>query len=207
MIQRRKTTRLSACTIAALIFFALTGAFAQGTKPAKEKAIAVKGRVLTDPPLLYLISGGAGLGPLWSEFLFGIESPAKRGEPVVPIKVMYAYYDPTGKLLDEFFDHSKVYEFRLERDTTCDETVASISEAKDKGARGAVPEDLALHILKGAPKELLRPDRMLPCYTLRQGKYKLVSQDKQQSAAQPVIDPATGDLHLQLPIAPTQTKQ
>jgi hypothetical protein len=117
------------------------------------------------------------------------------------------FFSESNHRRSEFFDHSKVYEFRLERDTTCDETVASISEAKDKGARGAVPEDLALHILKGAPKELLRPDRMLPCYTLRQGKYKLVSQDKQQSAAQPVIDPATGDLHLQLPIAPTQTKQ
>ena len=182
MIQRRKTTKLSLCVIAVLIVCALAGAFVQGTvqqKPAKEKTTVVKGRVLTDPPLLYLVSGGAGLGPLWSEFIFGIESPVKRGEPIVPIKVMYAYYDPTGKLQDEFFDHSKLYEFRLERDGTCDETVASISGMKAEGAsRATAPEHLALHVLKGTTKELLRPDRVLPCYILRQGRYKVVSQGK-----------------------------
>lgn len=186
---------MSVCAIAALIFCVLTGALAQGTgqqKPAEEKTATVQGRVLAIVEM-YL---GGGLGPQWDEFVFGVEPTGSHGKQVAPIKVMYAYNDPKGKLGGKFFDHAKLYEFQLERDRTCDETVAKVSQVENRDLSGKVAPYNALGVLDGAPKDLLKLDLVLPCYVLRHGKYKVVSQDKQQSAVRPVIDPKTGDLYL-----------
>ena len=53
----------------------------------------------------------------------------------------------------------------------------------------------------GAEGESVPPINTLPCFQLQ----KPMSQDKQQSAAQPVIDPKTGNLRIETPVTAAPT--
>jgi hypothetical protein len=39
-----------------------------------------------------------------------------------------------------------------------------------------------LRFLEGAPKDLLKPDAVLPCYVLRPGKYKVLDESKEHKS-------------------------
>jgi len=118
---------------------------------------------------------GAGLGPKYTTFIFGVE----KDGVIAPVKVSYAFFKSQGPPPDSFFDHSKLYKLEALREPKCDETLSSLAQIKNVDESGKpLPPTNVLRLLDGAPKELLKPDLVLPCYVLRAGKYKLISQEK-----------------------------
>ena len=92
------------------------------------------------------------------------------------MKVSYAFFKDQGPLPDSFYDYSKRYELQVVRDTKCDESVSSLSHDKavDETGKEIQPTD-ALRFLDGSPRNILKPDAVLPCYVLRPGKYKMIA--------------------------------
>lgn len=43
-----------------------------------------------------------------------------------------------------------------------------------------LPPTYVLRPVNGAPKDVLKPDAVLPCYVLRPGRYKILSQDRER---------------------------
>jgi hypothetical protein len=105
---------------------------------------------------------------------------ATVGARVAPIKIAYAFFKSDGPLPDRFFDYSKQYELQAVRDTRCDESVERFSYVKsvDHESGKPLPPTYVLKFLEGAPKDILNPDAVLPCYVLRPGKYRVLSQKK-----------------------------
>lgn len=138
-----------------------------------EKLERVQGHVIA-----YVSSAafGAGVGPQYVRFVFGIESPDKK-EEVKPVKILYAFFKSDGPPPDNFFDHLKLYELQAVRDPKCDESVSSLSYEKnvDSETGKELPPTYVIHFLDGAPKDILKPDAVLPCYLLRPGRYKVLS--------------------------------
>ena len=63
------------------------------------------------------------------------------------------------------------------REPKCDESVNSLSYVKNVDESGKpLPPTYVLRFLEGAPKVVLKPDAVLPCYVLRPGNYKLLHQ-------------------------------
>lgn len=148
----------------------------QDTSPRKEsteKTAPIVGRVLADVGSLVF---GAGLGPKYTTFIFGVE---KSGGAIMPVKVSYTFFKSQGPPPDSFFDHSKLYELRAGREPNCDETLSSLAQIEnvDESGRPLPPTD-ALRVLEGAPRDILQPDLLLPCYVLRAGKYKVLSKNR-----------------------------
>jgi hypothetical protein len=73
-------------------------------KVPPEKTERVQGHVVA-----YVSSAafGAGVGPQYVRFVFGIESPDKK-EEIKPVKILYAFFKSDGPPPDSFFDHSKL---------------------------------------------------------------------------------------------------
>jgi len=165
-----------------------------------ENTHRLVGRVLAD---ISTLAFGAGVGPKYASFVFGVEEAG--GARVVPVKVSYAFFKSDGPLPDSFFDYSKRYELQAAREPKCDESVDSVSHVKnvDQSGKPLPPTD-ALRFLEGAPKDALKSDAILPCYVLRPGKYKVLSQDKQ---SKDTVDPKTGNLRLTIPIVASKLKQ
>jgi hypothetical protein len=62
------------------------------------------------------------------------------------------------------------------RDSKCDEAVKSLAYVKNVDESGKPLEPtLVLNFLEGAPKDVVKPELVLPCYVLRPGKYKVLS--------------------------------
>jgi hypothetical protein len=140
---------------------------------AAEKTTPIVGRVLADVSTLAF---GVGLGPQYVVFIFGVEKGTERVEPV---KIAYAFFKSDGPPPDSFFDYFKQYELQAVRESKCDETVESLAYVKNVDESGKpLPSTYALRFLEGAPKIELKPDAVLPCYVLRPGKYKVLSQHK-----------------------------
>ena len=139
---------------------------------SKEKTTILVGRVLAHVDRLVV---GSGVGPQYETFVFGVESKNARGEQVVvPVKVAYAFFKSGGPLPDSFFDHSKLYELRVVRDSNCDDSVSNLSYVKNEDETGKqLPPTYILRFLDGAPKDGLKPDLVLSCYALRSGNYRL----------------------------------
>ena len=89
---------------------------------ATEKTRPLVGRVLADVSTLTF---GAGLGPKYTGFIFGVEESGSAG--VVPVKVSYAFFKSQGPPPVSFFDYSKRYELQAVRESKCDESVNSLS--------------------------------------------------------------------------------
>lgn len=164
------------CIVIALIATALTSrSVAQKTPDAQaaaERTRRLVGRVLADVSTLTF---GAGLGPKYASFIFGVEEDGS--EQVVPVKVSYAFFKSDGPPPESFFDYSKRYELQAIREPRCDESVNSLSYVKNVDESGKpLPPTYVLRFLEGAPKVELRPDAVLPCYVLRPGNYKLLNQ-------------------------------
>lgn len=138
---------------------------------AVEKTNHLVGRVLAD---VSSFAFGAGLGPKYTTFIFAVEEDG--GKRVAPVKVSYAFFKSEGPPPDSFFDYSKRYELQVLRDTKCDESVSSLSYVKNVDQSGKpLQPTYAVRFLEGAPKDLLKSDAILPCYTLRPGMYKVLS--------------------------------
>jgi hypothetical protein len=136
-------------------------------KGSAEKTTRIVGRVLADVESLAF---GAGVGPRYTTFIFGVE---KNGGEVVPVKISYAFFKSQGPPPDDFFDHFKLYELSVGRVPKCDETVSSLAQATNVDEAGRpLPSSDALRWLDGAPKDVVKPDLVLPCYLLRPGNYK-----------------------------------
>ena len=143
--------------------------------PHTDKNIPLVGRVLAWKETFGF---GAGVGPQYEVFVFGVERT--RGARVAPIKIAYAFFKTDGHLPDRFFDYSKEYELQAVRDTRCDESVEGFSYVKsvDHESGKPLPPTYVLKFLEGAPKDVLKPDMVLACYVLRPGKYRVLSQKK-----------------------------
>ena len=122
---------------------------------------------------------GAGLGPKWTFFLFGIESKKTPEARLQPVKIAYAFFKDQGLPPDSFYQYSKRYELQAVRDPRCDESANGFAYIGNEDETGKqLAPTFALRFLDGAPKDALKPDAVLPCYILRPGKYKILSQDK-----------------------------
>jgi hypothetical protein len=185
-------------TVALIVAVLVSLSVAQKT-PTKtgEKNVPLVGRVLAD---VSSFAFGAGLGPQHTTFVFAVEQDG--GTRVEPVKVSYAFFKSEGPPPDSFFDYSKRYELQVVRDTKCDESVDSLSHVKnvDQSGKPLPPTD-ALRFLEGAPKDALKSDAILPCYVLRPGKYKVLSQEKESKAE--TVDPKNGNMHLTIPVVAT----
>lgn len=126
------------------------------------------GRVLAD---VATSTFGAGLGPKYTSFLFGVEEGGTKH--LTPVKVSYAFFKSDGPPPDSFFDYSKRYELQVVREPKCDESANSLSYVKNVDESGkSLPPTYVLRFLAGAPKVELKPDAILRCYVLRPGNYK-----------------------------------
>ena len=171
-----KRIGIFSCIVVALIAAVLTSvSLAQKTpddQVAAEKTRPLVGRVLADVSTLTF---GAGLGPKYTSFIFGVEEGGSTH--VVPVKVSYAFFKSDGPPPESFFDYSKRYELQAVREPKCDESVNSLSYVKNVDESGKpLPPTYVLRFLDGAPKVVLKPDEVLPCYVLRPGNYKLLDQ-------------------------------
>jgi hypothetical protein len=115
---------------------------------------------------------GAGLSHKWMSFFFAVE----QGDgSVKPIQIGYAFFHRDQLPPDSFWDYSKLYEITVTRKTGCDTKVESLAYVKNVDANGKeLPQTSALTFAKGAPKDLLKLQDVLPCYTLWYGNYRQV---------------------------------
>jgi len=134
------------------------------------------GRVLAGISSLTM---GAGVGPQYQTFIFGVESTNGQGErTVTPVEVLYAFFKDQGPLRDSFYDHSKVYELTVERESRCDQSISKLAyELNTDPTRKSLPPTDLLYIPYGAPRSLLETDAVLSCYVLRGPAYRVISED------------------------------
>lgn len=166
---------------ATLISMRLMAQKTPSNAPTTQEASLIVGRVLADVSTL---ASGSGLGPKHAVFIFGVEED--RGTHVAPVKISYAFFKSEGPPPDSFFDHSKRYELQAARDPKCDESVNSLAYVKnvDESGKPLAPS-YVLRVLDGAPKDVLKLDAVLPCYVLRPGKYRVLSQKKDGTPSAP----------------------
>lgn len=168
--------RISLCGIALLMSSVLPST----NLPAQQKpseASAEKASVLVGRVVAYVdsMAVGAGLGPQYERLIFGVESKGDRGEQNIrPVQILYAFFKSDGLLPHSFFDHSKLYELHVVRTPRCDESVKKLSYEENEDETGKqLPPTYILRMMDGAPKDLLKPDSILPCYMLRPGDYRV----------------------------------
>jgi hypothetical protein len=141
-------------------------------KPAKPIHELLRGRVVAQVASL---THGSGLSHQWMSFFFDVEEPDGRVEP---IEVGYAFYHPDQLPRDSFWDYSKIYEMSVRREPHCDSTVESLAYQKNTDTNGnELPPSLVLRFAKGAPKDLLKREAVLPCYVLWYGDYRQILPD------------------------------
>ena len=179
-MSHRKNSRQVAVLLSVITVFTARGlasvSLAQdnSARPATAaKKIPLVGRVLADVERLPF---GAGVGPEWTTFVFAVEDQERKS--LSPVKIAYAFFKDQGPPPDSFFDYSIRYELQVARTPDCDESVASLSYVKNVTEAGKeLPPTYALRFMNGAPKDILRPEAILPCYTLYAGDLKVVSKD------------------------------
>ncbi len=172
MFRNRRTEALSVLLACTAIVTGVAARQAAKTTETKEPSKVVQGRVLARRAGLRDAVGNFD-GLRRETFLFGVESKETSMQPLRPIKVVYKFYRRQPTLPESFFDYSVRYQLQAVRDSSCDETLDSLSyeEAADESGK-PLGRDYVLRPLEGAPKELLKPDSLLPCYVLRPGNYK-----------------------------------
>jgi hypothetical protein len=117
---------------------------------------------------------GTGLGPDFEIFIFGAEAGEAN-----PLKIEYVFFSPEEPPPESFYDYSKRYELQAVRDTTCDESVNSLSYLKTTDDSGKPGEPIyVLRMLDGVPKDVLKPDAVLACYVVKAGHYKVLGDEK-----------------------------
>jgi hypothetical protein len=139
----------------------------------------IVGRVLASPdPLMH----ASTLDCHVEEFLFGVESIGTGAKKLItPVEIANCYHGNEQPLPDAFFDHSKLYQLRVARICGGDSTFAEAAFATwVDTATGKEKQVMGMQMLKGAPKHLLKPDLVLPCYVLLE--YEAMSGHKQHPA-------------------------
>lgn len=144
-----------------------------------EQNIRLRGRVLAEVASLTM---GAGVGPQYQTFIFGVETTTPDGKAtVLPVEILYAFFKDQGPLKESFYDHSKLYELEVERDRNCDSPLKKLAYERNSDQTGKeLPPRNILYVLYGTPRELLKPDVVLRCYVLHGHKYKVISQDAER---------------------------
>src|SRR5207302_8406898 len=110
----------------ALLYTTIAAEKTSASKESRGKATPIIGRVLAD---VGSIAYGAGLGPQYITFIFGVEEDG--GAQVAPVKISYAFFKSVGLPPDSFFDYSKRYRLQAVRDPKCDESLKSLSYVKN----------------------------------------------------------------------------
>jgi len=187
LFHRRRTRPLTLALVAVVAVAWLTEALpAQTSPPGKNvKRTTLTGRVLAEVLGLsdyHLVGEGFNV----KVFILRMETSQKPGALPSPVKVEYQFFKWQPTLPDTFFDYSKRYELRVVRDPSCDQTLDQLSymEAEDESGK-PLGRDYVLRPLEGAPKELLKPELLLPCYVLTPGNYKALTESKQSGALKP----------------------
>ena len=88
------------------------------------------------------------------------------------MQIAYAFYHSNQLPPESFWDFSKIYEVKVQRDSGCDVKVESMAYVRNMTEGGKeLPPSFVLRYAKGAPEGLLRMDAMPPCYVLWYGDY------------------------------------
>jgi hypothetical protein len=147
-------------------------AFSGQDKPAAIERTVLVGRVLAS---INSLDPNSDLTARYENFVFGVESKGDSGVRITPIRILYRFHSWDERLRDPFFDYSKRYEMRVERERRCDEKLSVLSYEKNEDENGKeLPPTHILRVIDGAPKELLKTDSVLPCYRLTPGNYQVL---------------------------------
>ena len=175
MYQQKKMTRglFGAAIAITLISLTLTKPLGQQRLTpnlSEDKSTSIEGHVLAYVDTLVF---GAGVGPQYAKFIFGVETKGTKTREVTPVLIAYAFHKKDGPPTDSSYDYSKRYELRVVREPMCDESVSALSYEKNEDETGKqLPPTCVLRFLEGAPKDLLKPDSVLPCYVLTPRNYQ-----------------------------------
>lgn len=146
---------------------AVCPAFSGQDKPAVVERTVLVGRVLAS---INSLGPNSDLTARYETFVFAVESIGESGIRITPVRILYRFHSWDERLRDPFFDYSKRYEMQVEREPRCDETLRVLSYEKNEDENGKeLPPTNILRMMDGAPKDLLKPDSILPCYMLRTG--------------------------------------
>jgi len=130
-----KRIGIFSCIVVGLIAAVLTSVSVAQKTPdehvATEQTRPPVGQVLADVSTLTF---GAGLGPKYTSFIFGVEEGGSTH--VVPVKISYAFFKSDGPPPESFFGYSKRYELQGLREPKCDESVNSLSYVKNVDESG-----------------------------------------------------------------------
>jgi hypothetical protein len=114
----------------------------------------------------------SSLAHKWMSFYFASEEPDGS---VRPIQIAYAFFGSEQLPSESFWDESKLYEIEVRRERGCDTKVENLAYVKNTTEDGKeLPRSFVLRFAKGAPKDLLKDEAVLPCYVLWYGDYRQV---------------------------------
>jgi hypothetical protein len=178
LLSRKNRARLFSIVLVAGVLLP-ANVTAQSHPQQMQQNIRLKGRVLAEIASLTM---GAGVGPQYQTFIFGVETTTAEGKASVqPVEILYAFFKDQGPLRESFYDHSKLYELEVERDRKCDLPLRKLAYETNSDQTGKeLPPTNILYVLYGAPRDLFNPDVILPCYVLLGHRYKVVSQDAER---------------------------
>jgi hypothetical protein len=115
---------------------------------------------------------GSSLTHKWISFYFASEEPDGS---IRPVQIAYAFNRSEQLPSDSFWDYSKLYEIKVRRERGCDTKVEKLAYVRNTTEDGkGLPRSFVLRFAKGAPKDLLKDEAVLPCYVLWYGDYREV---------------------------------
>jgi hypothetical protein len=95
---------------------------------------------------------------------------------VRPIHIAYAFHHSEELPPESFWDYSKTFEINVRRDSGCDTKVENLAYVKNTTEDGKeLPRSFVLRFTKGAPKDLLKMEAVLPCYVLWYRDYRQIT--------------------------------
>ncbi len=140
---------------------------------AQQKPTVVP-ETLRGRPVAEVVSllSSSSLTHKWMSFYFAAEEP---NGSVRPIQIAYAFFRSEQLPSESFWDYSKLYEIKVRRERGCDTKVENLAYVKNTTEDGKeLPRSFVLRFAKGAPKDLLKDEAVLPCYVLWYGDYRQV---------------------------------
>lgn len=132
---------------------------------ATEKETYLRGRVWA---VIEDWSPHTGMSDRFQHFIFGVESKDQEGNKIAtPVLIIYLIPRSDDTLPKLFFDYSNVLELRVNR-IPDDITLGSVALIKymTTDNQEALPPDLIMRLLDGAPTNILKMDMVLPYYEL-----------------------------------------
>jgi hypothetical protein len=167
-----RQSRNSILMIFALSFVCLWPCIAGGKSATEHQhsRLRLDGRIIAS--VITFVPGTLNLK--WQVFVFQVESGEAGGHGYLS-KVEYEYTDADGPLKDAFFDYAKYYQLIVSRDSSCDESLESLSILRAPDEHKSVFRDRnLLQVLAGVPTEALDMHETLPCFILRPGGYRIL---------------------------------